>query len=180
MKSGPNTTCRMILKEVGQAKGSPYAKLDKKGNISVEQIIGIAKKKMESMNSYTLKNAVKEVAGACVPMGILCEGMHPKEFAEKVNKGVYDQEINSEKTALSAEKKKILDAQLVKAQAALAEDFNELKKKLEVKAQKDAAKAATPGAKPAPGAKPVPGAKPAAPGAPGAKPAPAEKKAEKK
>jgi large subunit ribosomal protein L11 len=70
MKSGPNATSRMILKELGQAKGSGYANLDKKGNISIEQIIGIAKKKMDSMTSYTLKSAVKEVAGACVPMGI--------------------------------------------------------------------------------------------------------------
>jgi hypothetical protein len=154
MKSGPNATSRMILKELGQAKGSGYANLDKKGNISIEQIIGIAKKKMDSMASYTLKNAVKEVAGACVPMGILCEGMHPREFCDKISQGTYDEEINSEKTSMNPEKKKVLDAQLKKAQGELAGDFDALKKKLEAKAAKDAAKAAPKtGAKGAPAAK---------------------------
>jgi Ribosomal protein L11, RNA binding domain len=142
MKSGPNTTSRMILKELGQEKGSAYAKLDKKGNISIEQIIGIAKKKMKDMNSYNLKNAVKEVAGACVPMGILCEGMIPKIFCKKVNKGVYNEEIKAEKTTLSPEKKKELDEQLTQTQGELAGDFDALKKKLEAKAAKEASKAA--------------------------------------
>ncbi|MFA5333771.1 MAG: hypothetical protein WC376_04720 [Candidatus Nanoarchaeia archaeon] len=155
MKSGPNTTTRMILKELEQPKGSSYAKLDKKGNISIEQIIGIAKKKMDDMNSYTIKNAVKEVAGACVPMGILCEGLEPKEFCAKINKGVYDEEINSQKTTVSPEKKKVLAAQLNKAQAELAGDFDALKKKLEAKAAKEATKASK--------AAPAKGAKPAAP-----------------
>jgi phenylalanyl-tRNA synthetase alpha subunit len=174
MKSGPETTSRMILKEAGQAKGSTYAKLDKKGNIGIEQIIGIAKKKMPKMNSYTLKNAVKEVAGACVPMGILCEGLIPKDFCAKVTKGDYDEEIKAEKTVISPEKKKELDAQLIKAQAELAGEFDAMKKKLEAKAAKEATKAAkaAPNAKAAPGAKPEAGAaKPAAE----AKPAAAKK-----
>jgi len=151
MKSGPNATSRMILKELGQAKGSGYANLDKKGNISIEQIIGIAKKKMDSMASYTLKSAVKEVAGACVPMGILCEGMHPRDFCSKISEGAYDEEIKQEKTSMNPEKKKVLDAQLKKAQGELAGDFDALKKKLEAKAAKEAAKATAPqkGAKPA-------------------------------
>jgi NCAIR mutase (PurE)-related protein len=149
----------MILKEVEQAKGSSYAKLDKKGNISIEQIIGIAKKKMNDMNSYDLKNAIKEVAGACVPMGILCEGLEPKEFSAKINKGIYDEQIKSEKTTVSPEKKKDLAAQLKKAQAELAGDFDALKKKLEAKAAKEATKAAK--AAPAKGAKPAPAAAPA-------------------
>jgi NCAIR mutase (PurE)-related protein len=157
MKSGPNTTSRMILKELGQPKGSPYAKLDKKGNISIEQIIGIAKKKMNDMNSYNLKAAVKEVAGACVPMGILCEGMNPKDFSAKVSQGVYDEEIKSEKTSISPEKKKLLEEQLKKMQSELAGDFDALKKKLEAKAQKEATKA-TKATKGAPGAKPAPAA----------------------
>lgn len=159
MKSGPNTTSRMILKEIEQAKGSSYAKLDKKGNISIEQIIGIAKKKMNDMNSYNLISAVKEVAGACVPMGILCEGMEPKEFSAKVNKGVYDEELKAEKTTISPEKKKELAAQLKKAQGELAGDFDALKKKLEAKAAKEATKA-TKASAPAKGAK-APAAAPA-------------------
>ncbi|MDD4352994.1 MAG: hypothetical protein PHN56_00910 [Candidatus Nanoarchaeia archaeon] len=156
MKSGPNATSRMILKEIGVAKGSQYAKLDKKGNISIEQIIAVAKKKMVDMNSYTLKSAVKEVAGACVPMGILCEGMIPKDFCAKISKGDYDEEIKSEKTTITAEKKKQLEEQLNKAQSELAGEFDALKKKLEAKAQKEATKAAK--AAPAQGAKPAAGA----------------------
>ncbi|MDD2678790.1 MAG: hypothetical protein PHT91_00975 [Candidatus Nanoarchaeia archaeon] len=156
MKSGPNSTSRMILKEAGAEKGSGYAKLDKKGNISIEQIISIAKKKMNEMNSYTLKNAVKEVAGACMPMGILCEGMNPKEFCAKISKGDYDEEINSEKMQTSEEKKKNLQEQFKKEQSKLSGEFEELKKKIEAKAQKEATKAAKAAPKPAAGAKASP------------------------
>lgn len=149
MKSGANAASRMILKEIGLDKGSNYAKLDIKGNISVEQIIKVAKAKMPDMNSYILKNAVKEIAGACVPMGILCEGMHPKDFCAKVNKGKYDEEINSEKTQMAPEKKQILASQLKKAQSETAEEFDSLKKKIEAKAQKEATKAAKAAPKPA-------------------------------
>ena len=142
MKSGPNTASRMILKELGIDKGSGYAALDKKGNISIEQLIKIAKAKIDDVNSYTLKNAVKEIAGACVPMGILCEGMTAKEFAEKVDEGIYDDEINNEKTTVSDEKKKELQEQLKLAQSKTAQEFESLQKKLESKMQKEASKAA--------------------------------------
>lgn len=153
MRSKPDSTIKLILKEVGADRGSGYAKLDKKGNIAVEQLIKIAEKNMDKMNAYTLKNAVKEAAGACVPMGVIVEGMHPKEFCKKVDEGAYDSEIKEKKTTVSEEKKKVLAEQLKKAQEEVSGDFAELKKKLEAKAQKDAQKAAAaPGAAPAPGA----------------------------
>jgi peptidoglycan hydrolase CwlO-like protein len=99
---------------------------------------------------------VKETAGTCVPMGVLCEGVHPKEFAKKVDSGAYDAEINSAKTVVSAEKKALLAKQLADDKAYFNEEREELKKKAELKAQKSAqqaAAAAKTAAVPAAGAK---------------------------
>lgn len=131
-----NSTTELILKAIGAKKGSGRARLEKVGNISVEQLIGIAKKKMKDMNSYTLKNALKEAAGACVPMGVICEGMHAKEFCKKVDEGVYDEEIKNEKTSVSEEKKKLLAKQLAEEQDSHVSEIEEIKVKEEAKLQK--------------------------------------------
>lgn len=143
MKSGPNSTVRLLLKEAGAEKGSGLAGLEKKGNLGVEQIIKIAKQRMDSMYSYDLKTAVKETAGACMPMGLLCEGMSPKEFAEKVDEGVYDKEIKSEKTELSEEKKQKLKQELEEVNERLAPELQALKKERELKALKRAKREAS-------------------------------------
>ncbi len=142
MKRDPNSTIRAILKELGLKKGSGLARLDIVGNLAVEQMVKIALDKRDRINAKSLKDAVKVVAGACVPMGILCEGMSAKEFAKKVDEGVYDDVINNKITKVSEEKKKVLADQLKKAQAKVAPELNELRKKMEAKAQKEAQKQA--------------------------------------
>ncbi|MBN1923327.1 MAG: hypothetical protein JW791_01030 [Nanoarchaeota archaeon] len=142
MRSAPNSTIKMIMKELGMAKGAGYGALDIKGNIAVEQLVKIADAKMKDMSAYTLKNAVKTAAGACVPIGVIVEGMIPKDFARKVDEGAYDKEINGKITTVSEDKKKLLAKQLKEWQAKVAPDFEEVKKKLEAKAQKEAMKEA--------------------------------------
>ncbi|VVB74334.1 50S ribosomal protein L11 [Candidatus Tiddalikarchaeum anstoanum] len=168
-----NTVTTAILKEVGVAKGSGFPQLEKIGNLSIEQLIKIAKAKKDKINSQNLKNTIKVISGACVAIGVLCEGMHPKEFAKKVDEGVYDKEINTETTTLSADKKALLAKQVTEINAKNTADLDELKKKIEAKAQKDAKmKGGAPGVKGAPA--PAIGA-PAKPGAPIAGAAPAAK-----
>ncbi|HDJ51487.1 MAG TPA: 50S ribosomal protein L11, partial [Thermoprotei archaeon] len=62
-------------------------KRDKVGDLSLEQIIKIAKIKKQSMLSYTLKNAVKEVLGTCVSMGVTVMGKDPREVQRMIDAG---------------------------------------------------------------------------------------------
>ncbi|MCD6156863.1 MAG: 50S ribosomal protein L11 [Euryarchaeota archaeon] len=80
-------TSALILKELGIEKGSSDPKRDKVGDLSLEQIIKIAKIKKQSMLSYTLKNAVKEVLGTCVSMGVTVMGKDPREVQRMIDVG---------------------------------------------------------------------------------------------
>jgi len=80
-------TSALILKELGIEKGSSDPKRDKVGDLSLEQIIKIAKIKKQSMLSYTLKNAVKEVLGTCVSMGVTVMGKDPREVQRMIDAG---------------------------------------------------------------------------------------------
>ncbi|HLC62872.1 MAG TPA: 50S ribosomal protein L11 [Candidatus Nanoarchaeia archaeon] len=172
----------LIKNEAAIQKGSGTPDKQKLANLSVEQVIKIAKMKQDSMLVKTLKSAVKSVAGSCNSAGILIEGKQSKEFTKEVNQGKYDKEIQEESTEFSQDKKTQLKSQL--------DSYNEkIKKELEKIAAAQAiaaaaapvAAAATPAAA---AATPAAGAKPGAAGktpvtAPGAK-APAAAKAEAK
>jgi len=80
-------TSALILKELGIEKGSSDPKRDKVGDLSLEQVIKIAKIKKQSMLSYTLKNAVKEVLGTCVSMGVTVMGKDPREVQRMIDAG---------------------------------------------------------------------------------------------
>jgi len=130
----------LIKKEAGIVKGSGEATKTRVANLAIEQIIKIAKTKQQNMLVNNLKSAVKSVIGSCVSSGILIESKEPKEVLAGLEKGVYDKEINSEKTEVNLEKstqlKEFID-KIIKQQ--------ELKKKAAEKEaeEKKAAEAAT-------------------------------------
>jgi len=135
----------LIKKEAGAEKGAGEHKKLKAGNISIEQVISIAKTKRGNLLSKDLKSAVKDVVGSCVSLGILVESKEAKEIEQDIDAGVYDKEIRNEKTETSDEKK-----------LALSKYFKDLKDKQEKaikKAQEEAeaAKAAAEAAKAAAG-----------------------------
>ena len=148
----------LLKKELGLESGSGAAKKIKVANISIEQLISIAKMKHADMLEKEFKSAVKSVIGTCVSMGILVENKEAKEVEKDIESGVYDKEIKDEKVELSSEKK----ASLAKHFSLVKSKQDELlKKEEEAKAAEEAAKAAavttTPGA-----ATPAAGATPAA------------------
>ncbi|MCQ2358324.1 MAG: 50S ribosomal protein L11, partial [Methanocorpusculum sp.] len=63
------------------------------GNLPLDAVIRIAKMKMENMLSYNLKEAVKEVIGTCVSVGVTIEGKAPKEAIAAVNAGEWDAQL---------------------------------------------------------------------------------------
>ncbi len=51
--------------------------------------------KQESMLSYDLRNAVKEVMGTCRSVGVTIEGMKAQDAIAKVDAGAFDDQLNA-------------------------------------------------------------------------------------
>jgi len=58
--------------------------------LQIEAAIRIARMKRDDMLSYDLRNAVKEVVGTCVSVGVTVDGKKPKDAIAAINAGVYD------------------------------------------------------------------------------------------
>ena len=87
---GTPTTSALIVKELGVEKGSGTPKATKVGNLTAEQIVKLAGMKRTDSYAKTTMAAVKEVAGACVSMGVTVDSKEPKEFIKDLDKGLYD------------------------------------------------------------------------------------------
>ena len=122
----------LLKKEAGIEKGSGKQARFKSGNLSIEQIISVAKQKESNLLCNNLKTSVKTVVGSCVSLGLLVEGKSPQEVEEEIEAGVYDKQINEEITETPEEKKK-----------ELAKYFSDLKAKQDkiIQAEKSAAEA---------------------------------------
>jgi large subunit ribosomal protein L11 len=87
---GTPPTSALLVKELGVEKGSGDMKNNKIGTLTTQQIIKVARMKTDALNGATLQARAKEVAGTCVSMGILIEGLDPREWQKKVSAGEYD------------------------------------------------------------------------------------------
>ena len=90
---GTPTTSALIVKELGIEKGSGTPKATKVGNLTLEQIVKLAGMKRPDSYAKTTIAAVKEVAGACVSMGVTVDSKEPKEFIKDLDKGVYQKAL---------------------------------------------------------------------------------------
>ncbi len=89
-------TSALIKKELNIEKGAKEPGSEMVGNLTMEQIIKIAKIKRPDMLASNLKAAVKEVVGACVSMGVTIEEKSPKEILKEIENGTYDSIIKEE------------------------------------------------------------------------------------
>ena len=122
----------LLKKELKIPKGSGEQQKIQVANASIEQIISVAKTKMQNLLCKDLKTAVKVVVGTCGTLGILVEDKLAKEVEAEIAEGKYDKEIAQEKTETSPEKRNKLD-----------EYFKEVQKKQDIiLKQEQAAKAA--------------------------------------
>ncbi len=60
------------------------------GNVTIEQIIKVAKMKMKDLNTSDLKSAVKMVLGTALSLGLTVNNRNPKELIKEVDRGLYD------------------------------------------------------------------------------------------
>jgi len=93
---GTPTTSALIVSELKIEKGSGSPKAQKVGNLSMEQVVRIARMKQAELLSPNLKAAVKEVLGSCVSMGVTVEGKDPKEVQKEVNEGKHDANLEKQ------------------------------------------------------------------------------------
>lgn len=96
----------LLKKEAGVEKGSGKQEKYQVANLSIEQIIKVAKSKMSGLLCNNLKTAVKTTVGSCTSLGILVENKSPIEVGEEIDEGKYDKEIEAELTETPEEKKK--------------------------------------------------------------------------
>lgn len=87
---GTPTASALLVAELKVEKGSGTPNSVKIGDLTVEQIVRIAKIKRPEMLSSTLKAATKEIMGTCVSMGATIEGKDPRDAQKEVDNGTYD------------------------------------------------------------------------------------------
>lgn len=93
VKVGSPPMSALIRGEAQATKGAANPKTEQAGNLTIEQVQKIAEQKIDSLNSYKLKSAMKEVIGTCDSMGVYVEGKRAKETIKEFEAGAYNSRI---------------------------------------------------------------------------------------
>lgn len=93
---GTPTASALIVAELKIEKGSGTPNTVKVGNLSMEQMVRIAKIKRSELLAPTLKKATKEMLGTCVSLGVTVEGKDPREVQKDIDAGTYEQLFGSD------------------------------------------------------------------------------------
>ena len=91
---GTPTASALIVSELKIEKGSGTPNTEKVGDLTMEQIMRIAKVKQPQLLASTLKGATKEILGTCVTMGVTVEGKDPREVQTEIDEGNYEELFN--------------------------------------------------------------------------------------
>jgi large subunit ribosomal protein L11 len=93
---GTPTASALLVAELKVEKGSGTPNTVKIGDLSMEQMVKIAKIKGPQLLAPTLKKATKELLGTCVSLGVTVEGKDPREVQKDVDAGNYEQLFGTE------------------------------------------------------------------------------------
>ena len=93
VRVGTPPTSMLILRELRGDKGSSDPGSRKVGDLKMEQVVKIARAKLEDANTGDLKMVVKQVLGTALSMGVTVEGKDPREVQREVDSGVWDEVI---------------------------------------------------------------------------------------
>ncbi|MEM0272869.1 MAG: 50S ribosomal protein L11 [Thermoprotei archaeon] len=80
----------LILKKVAAEKGAATPHTVKVGNVDFGYVVELAKEKINTMNTLSLKAAVKTILSICRSIGVTVDGADAKELIPKVDAGEYD------------------------------------------------------------------------------------------
>jgi large subunit ribosomal protein L11 len=87
---GTPTASALIVSELKVEKGSGSPKAQKVGDLSMEQLVKVAKMKRVQLLASDTKRAAKEILGTCVSMGVTVEGKDPREVQKEIDEGKHD------------------------------------------------------------------------------------------
>ncbi len=93
---GTPTASALLVAELKVEKGSGTPNSVKVGDLSIEQIVKIAKIKAPQLLSSNTKDATKELLGTCVSLGVTVEGKDPREVQKEIDSGTYDKVFGSD------------------------------------------------------------------------------------
>ncbi len=91
---GIPTTSALVVKELKIEKGSATPNANKVGNLTIPQVLKIAKIKQPSTLADSPKAAAKEVLGSCVSLGVTVEGKDPREIQREIDAGKWDTQLS--------------------------------------------------------------------------------------
>jgi large subunit ribosomal protein L11 len=95
---GSPPTSALLIKALRAEKGGGAKELI--GDLSLDQVIGVAKQKQNNLLAKDLKSAVKEVVGSCQSLRISIQGLTPKEMTEAIRSGILDDYLGGKTTTL--------------------------------------------------------------------------------
>jgi large subunit ribosomal protein L11 len=84
---GTPPTSALIMQELKIEKGSEEPGTKDVGDIPLEKIIKIARMKKDEILTLSEENAVKQVIGTCVSMGVLVDGKKPRDVQKEIEEG---------------------------------------------------------------------------------------------
>ncbi len=93
---GTPTASALIVSELKVEKGSGSPKATKVGDLSMEQLVKIAKMKRVQLLASDTKRAAKEILGTCVSMGVMVEGKDPREVQKEIEEGKHNELMEKE------------------------------------------------------------------------------------
>ena len=86
---GVPTAAALVVSELKVEKGSGTPNSVKVGDLSMDQVVRIARIKRAELLAGDLKSAAKEVLGTCVSMGVTVEGKDPREVQKEIDAGKF-------------------------------------------------------------------------------------------
>lgn len=93
---GTPTASALIVSELKVEKGSGSPKATKVGDLSMEQLVKIAKMKRVQLLAADTKKAAKEILGTCVSMGVTVGGKDPREVQKEIDEGKHNALLEKE------------------------------------------------------------------------------------
>jgi large subunit ribosomal protein L11 len=95
VKVGTPPTTALIKDELKIEKGSQDPGLEKIADITMEQVLKIARMKFDALLSNDYKTATKEVIGTCVSMGITVNNKDPRIVQKEIDEGIYNDQFTN-------------------------------------------------------------------------------------
>ncbi len=87
---GTPTSSALLVAELKIEKGSGTPNTVKVGDLSMDQMVKIAKIKAPQLLASNIKDATKELLGTCVSLGVTVEGKDPREVQKDIDAGNYE------------------------------------------------------------------------------------------